>query len=208
MPVPFQAVLVKGRSNYLSLRRPRVSQQRTGALLDEEAHAEQLLQIGRWSRRTRDGSKSDLDFEPLHSVWDLVESDSNNCLGHKCPDYDSCFYFKARKRISSAQILVVNHALFFSDLALRRGGGGLLPKYRVAILDEAHTIEDVAADHLGLQVTRGQVDWLLNKLFHQRRGVGHGLLAVHGDDEAIQQIFETRAAADHFFAGAQMWLQP
>jgi ATP-dependent DNA helicase DinG len=207
MPKPFQAVLVKGRSNYLSLRRLRVSQQRAGALIDEEVHAEQLLQIGRWSRGTRDGSRSDLSFEPLHAVWDLVESDSNNCLGRNCQEYDDCFYFKARKRIGGAQVLVVNHALFFSDLALRRSGASLLPKYRVAILDEAHTLEDVAADHLGLQVTRGQVDWLLNKLFHDRRGRAHGLLALHGDREAIQQVFETRTAADQFFASVQLWLQ-
>jgi ATP-dependent DNA helicase DinG len=140
-------------------------------------------------------------------VWDLVESDSNNCLGRNCPDYESCFYFKARKRIGGAQILVVNHALFFSDLALRRSGAGLLPKYRVAILDEAHTVEDVAADHLGLQVTRGQVEWLLNKLFHERRGRSHGLLALRGDHETLQQVFQARAAADQFFAEVQLWLQ-
>jgi ATP-dependent DNA helicase DinG len=207
MPKPFQAVLVKGRSNYLSLRRLRVAQQRAGALIDDEGHAEQLLQIGRWSRTTRDGSRSDLPFEPQYAVWDLVESDSNNCLGRKCADYDSCFYFKARRRISGAQILVVNHALFFSDLALRRSGASLLPKYKVAILDEAHTLEDVAADHLGLQITRGQVDWLLNKLFHDRRGRAHGLFALHGDNDAIRQVFQARAAVEQFFAAALIWMQ-
>jgi ATP-dependent DNA helicase DinG len=206
MPKPFQAALVKGRSNYLSKRRLRVAQQRAGALLGEEAMAEQLLRIGRWSRQTGDGSRSDLQFLPLPAVWDLVESDSNNCMGRKCADHDGCFYFKARARMAGAHVLVVNHALFFSDLALRRSGASLLPKYKVAILDEAHTVEDVAADHLGLQVSRGQVEWLLNKLYHDRRGRAHGLLVLHGNNEAMRQVVEARAAADQFFAAAQDWL--
>src|SRR6516162_3008699 len=126
MPAKFNAVLVKGRSNYLSLRRLNVAQQRVGALLAEDSAVRQLTQIGRWSRQTRDGSRSDLAFQPLPAVWDLVESDSGNCLGRKCPEYSRCFYFKARRAIYGAQLLVVNHALFFSDLALRRVGPGLL----------------------------------------------------------------------------------
>src|SRR5690349_2717487 len=120
LPEPFTATLVKGRSNYLSLRRLRGTQQRGGALLAEPSMVEQLRQIGRWSRQTHDGSRSDLGFQPLPVVWDLVESDSGNCLGRACPDYSRCFYFKARRQMSGAQLLVVNHALFFSDLALRR----------------------------------------------------------------------------------------
>jgi ATP-dependent DNA helicase DinG len=206
MPTRFQAALVKGRSNYLSLRRLRVAQQRGGMLLGEQATAEQLLEIGRWSRVTHDGSRSDLSFQPQPNVWDLVESDSSNCLGRKCANYADCFYYKARKQMAGAHLLVVNHALFFSDLALRKTGASILPKYKVAILDEAHTVEDVAADHLGLQVTRGQVEWQLNKLFHERRGTSHGLLTVHGDDDAIRQVYETRSAADQFFREVQSWL--
>src|SRR5947209_16366107 len=95
MPRPFHAVLVKGRANYLSLRRLRVAQQRMGSLLADDRGAEQLLHIGRWSRQTHDGSKSDLSFRPDATVWDLVESDSNNCLGRNCTDYEQCFYFRA-----------------------------------------------------------------------------------------------------------------
>jgi ATP-dependent DNA helicase DinG len=207
MPTRFQAALVKGRSNYLSLRRLRVAQQRAASLLGEEATHDQLVEIGRWSRTTHDGSRSDLRFQPAPAVWDLVESDSTNCLGRKCGDFEACFYYKARKQMAGAHVLVVNHALFFSDLALRKVGAGLLPKYKVAILDEAHTVEDVAADHLGLQLTRGQVDWLLNKLHHHdRRGTAHGLLTLHGDEEVIRQVYETRTAAEEFFASVQMWL--
>jgi ATP-dependent DNA helicase DinG len=203
LPGQFKGVLVKGRSNYLSLRRLRVAQQRMGALLAEENAVRQLTTIGRWSRTTQDGSKSDLDFQPLPPVWDLVESDTGNCLGRKCPEHARCFYFKARRQLRDAHVLVVNHALFFSDLALRRAGAALLPDYRVAILDEAHTLEDVAADHLGLQITRGSVEYLLNKLYSPRHG--RGLLAAFGDPQARQQVDEVRFAADRFFGEIFAW---
>jgi ATP-dependent DNA helicase DinG len=205
MPRPFHAVLVKGRSNYLSLRRLHVAQQRARSLLADEGQAEQLLRIGKWSRRTHDGSRSDLDFQPLSAVWDLVESDSNNCLGRNCPEHDKCFYFKARRQVYNANVLVVNHALFFSDLALRRSGASLLPKYQVAILDEAHTLEDVAAEHMGLQVTRGQIEYLLNKLFSDRRGRAHGLLALYGDQDSPGLVQHVRAATEDFFGQVLAW---
>lgn len=205
MPEPFRAVLVKGRSNYLSLRRLRVAQQRVGSLLSDDHAIQQLTRIGRWSRQTRDGSRSDLDVQPLATVWDLVESDNGNCLGRKCADYQKCFYFRARRQVHGANLLVVNHALFFSDLALRRAGAGMLPDYQVAILDEAHTLEDVAADHLGLQVSRGSVDYLLNKLYSARSH--RGLLASFGTTESLRQVEATRFAAERFFADILSWKQ-
>ncbi len=203
MPRPFTAALVKGRSNYISLRRLRMAGQRVGSLLDDAGDAEQLRQIGRWSRATRDGSRSDLSFRPSPAVWDLVESDAGNCLGKKCKDYEQCFYFKARRQIYGANLLVVNHALFFTDLALRRAGAGFLPDYRVAILDEAHTLEDVAAEHLGLQVSRGSVDFLLNRLFNPRSG--RGVLSSYGADAAIKQVDAARFAAEEFFGSVVDW---
>src|SRR5262249_11376364 len=159
---------------------------------------EQLQQVGRWSRQTQDGSRSDLPFQPLPAVWDLVESDGGNCLARACPDYARCFYFRARRAMSGAQLLVVNHALFFSDLALRRAGGGLLPDYRVVVFDEAHTLEDVAAEHLGLHVGRGTVEYLLNKLHNPRSR--RGLLTFLADAEAARQVDVARQAAEQFFA--------
>src|SRR4051812_33951306 len=199
----FRAVLVKGRGNYVSLRRLRVAQQRAGSLLSDRDGPQQLLQVGRWARQTTDGTRSDLGFTPSPAVWDLVESDSGNCLGRKCTDYDRCFYFKARKAMFGAQLLVVNHALFFSDLALRRAGAGLLPDYKVVIFDEAHTLEDVAADHLGIQVGQGTVDYLLNKLWLPR--TGKGLLALRGDESSMRQCEAVRQAASQFFADLAAW---
>jgi ATP-dependent DNA helicase DinG len=203
MPQQFNATLVKGRSNYLSLRRLRGAQQRAGALLVEAGAVDQLQQIGRWSRTTRDGSRSDLPVQPQPSVWDLVESDSGNCLGRACPDYAKCFYFQARKRMFGANLLVVNHALFFSDLALRREGASLLPDYKVVVFDEAHTLEDVAADHLGLQVARGSLEYLLNKLFNHR--TRRGLLAFIPSEDALAQTEIVRQATERFFANIRVW---
>src|SRR5437870_1150425 len=166
---PFRAVLVKGRSNYLSLRRLHVAWEHAGQLFGEDSTIPQLQRIDRWAGRTKDGSRSDLDFEPSSSVWSQVESDSNNCLGRKCPTYSQCFYFQARRQMQDAHLLVVNHALLFSDLAVRAGNEfGLLPKYGVAILDEGHTLEDMAARHLGIQLSSNQVEYHLSRLFSAR----------------------------------------
>jgi ATP-dependent DNA helicase DinG len=202
MPQPFNAVLVKGRSNYLSLRRLRAAQQRGLAVAGERDAAQQLLQIGRWSRQTQDGSRSDLDFQPAPAVWDLVESDSGNCLGRNCSDYKRCFYFKARKQMLGAHVLVVNHAVFFSDLALRREGASLLPDYKAVIFDEAHTLEDVAADHLGIRVGRGSLEYVLNKLYNRQR---RGLFAFLGSPDAIRQVEVTRHVGERFFGSLFDW---
>jgi ATP-dependent DNA helicase DinG len=206
MPEPFQAILVKGRGNYLSLRRLRVANQRTGSLLHERSLEEQLVTIDSWARLTADGSRSDLDFRPHPGVWDLVESDSGNCLGKNCADYARCFYFKARQQMQGAKLLIANHALFFSDLALRQQTGfGLLPKYTVAILDEAHTLEDVAAEHMGIQVSRGQADYLLNRLYHERSKKAHGLLVGPGSNESMEQVLVARGAVSEFFDSIRVW---
>jgi ATP-dependent DNA helicase DinG len=203
MPEEFNAVLVKGRSNYISLRRLRVADQRMLSLLGDDGAITQLQQIGRWSATTKEGSKSDLGFQPLPAVWDLVESDSGNCLGRKCPEYAKCFYFKARRQMRDAHLLIVNHALFFSDLALRSTGASLLPDYQVAIFDEAHTLEDVAADHLGLQIARGSLEYLLNKLLTHRGD--KGLLTAFGDAQSRRLVDEARNASDHFFQSILLW---
>ena len=203
LPDEFRPVLVKGRGNYLSLRRLRTAQQKMGSLVADPSGLQQLVQVGRWSRTTADGSRSDLPFQPSPAVWDLVESDSGNCLGKKCPNKDACFYFKARKEAFAANLLVVNHALFFSDLAVRRDGGKILPDYHAVIFDEAHTLEDVAADHLGLSVTQGGVEYLLNQILAPR--TTKGVLAAHGDGESFAKVEAARQAAERFFANVHHW---
>ena len=207
MPKPFRAALVKGRGNYLSLRRLQQALNKGATLLGEPRELQELGDLRRWAGRTRDGTRSDLAFKPSPAVWEAVQSDSGNCLGKKCKTYNDCFFYKARKQLQGAHILVVNHALFFTDLALRGLGpnSGILPKYRTVIFDEAHTVEDVAADHLGLSISRGQCDWLLRKLLHERRGAMHGLLASAGDEGTELAFRKTELAVDDFFVTVAQW---
>ncbi len=203
MPHEFSAVLVKGRSNYISLRRLDAATSRAGATFQRPEDFDQLAEIKLWANRTEDGSRSDLDFRPAPAVWDAVASEHGNCLGKKCPRFRDCFYFAARQRMRTANILVVNHALFMSDLALRGSGASLLPEYDVAIFDEAHTMEAVAGDHLGLRITSGQVEFLLGRLYHER--TRKGLLAFHKLEEAMLQARRVRSAADDFFTFIAEW---
>ncbi len=205
LPGDYRPVLVKGRGNYLSIRRLRTAQTKASSLLDTPGAIDQLIQIGRWSRSTTDGSKSDLPVQPYEPVWDLVQSDSGNCLGRKCPHNADCFYFQARKKVFGANILVVNHALFFADLAIRRAGGGILPEYSAVIFDEAHTLEDVAADHLGIGLSQGGVEYLLNQLLAPR--THKGILATLGDGDAIAQLDTVRQATEKFFMSVYQWQQ-
>jgi ATP-dependent DNA helicase DinG len=205
MPEEFSAVLVKGRSNYISLRRLKVAQQRQTTLFEQPQEHDQLISIDRWSQRTHDGSRSDLEFRPLASVWDAVQSEEGNCLGRKCPEFEDCYFYQARRRIHNSNLLIVNHALFVIDLALRESGYGLLPKYEVAILDEAHTLEAVAGEHLGLRISSFGVDLTLARLYNDRSE--KGLLAPHKIDKAISQVRRARTAAEEFFAHVADWFE-
>ena len=204
IPLEFTAVLVKGRGNYLSLRRMNSAVARANSVLQREEEFRQLRDLVAWSRTTTDGSLSDLGYTPYSSVWDEVESDSSNCLGRQCPTYKECFYYQARRRVQHAQILLVNHALLFSDLALRREGASILPDYDIAIFDEAHTLESVASDHLGISVSSGQVEYILNKLYNDR--TNKGLLVHHRLGDAQRDVERCRFAADEFFANVDDWV--
>ena len=186
LPVEFSAVLVKGRSNYVSLRRLKGAVERSHSLFSRPDEMDHLKNIVEWSSNTGDGSLSDLSFKPLPQVWDEVRSEHGNCLGKSCPTYESCLYYRARRRIWNADVLVVNHALFFADLALRREGASVLPDYDVVVFDEAHTLEQVAADHLGLSVTSGQIEYMLNKLHSDRTQKGLLVKLPISSVEALQ----------------------
>ncbi len=164
----FSAVLCKGRSNYLCMRRLEQASWKSLTLFPDSRSTDDLHMIEEWAAKTRDGSLSDLPRQPAWQVWDKVCAEQGNCLGRRCKYYDGCFYQASRRRIANGQILVCNHALFFSDLALRRTGAAILPDYDFAVLDEAHTIEGVASDHFGLSVSESQVRYLLHSLLSSR----------------------------------------
>ena len=197
IPREFSAVLVKGRRNYLSLRRLKNATERMRALFHYEEELRQVRDLVAWSKVTTDGSLADLPFKPSGTVWDESASDSGNCLGRSCTTYNKCFYYAARRRAQNAQILVVNHALFFSDLALRRQGASILPEYDAVVFDEAHNLEAVASEHLGIGVTSGQVNWLLNKLYNDR--TNKGLLVEPNLADEQRLVLDARALADQFF---------
>jgi ATP-dependent DNA helicase DinG len=205
IPLEFTSVLVKGRRNYLSRRRLRTAMERATTLFGEEPEFEQMRQLVDWAKVTHDGSLSDLDYKPMHQVWDEVSSDQGNCMGNQCKEYKDCFYYLARRRVYNTQILIVNHALFFSDLALRRQGASLLPKYDAVILDEAHSIESVAGSHLGMSISSGQVDYILRRIFNDRRNRG---LAVHHHMTDVQkQVLLCREASERMFGDVDSWLK-
>lgn len=197
IPRDFSTVLVKGRRNYVSLRRLENALAKAPSLFNQDEELEQLQAIRKWSRDTTDGSLSDLDFRPSPGLWDEVASDQSNCLGRSCPAYSKCLYYKARQRSRNAQILIVNHALFFSDLALRREGASILPEYDAVIFDEAHTLEAVASDHFGLSVTSGQVQFTLSRLWNER--TRKGLLKDYPMDQGASLVVDCRQRAEDFF---------
>ena len=198
-PGPFKAVLVKGRHNYVGLRRLMSASRRQQALFANPVELRQLHHIEDWTYETDDGSLSDLGMRPLPQVWQRVRSESNNCMGQRCDFFDKCFYQRARREAATADLLVVNHALFFSDLALRRQNVSFLPDYQAVIFDEAHNMEAVASDHFGWNVSDSGVMHLLSTLFNTR--TNRGFLANLDCRDAVQQVaFAANAATDLFAA--------
>ena len=204
MPLEFSAVLVKGRGNYISLRRTeRTFSRHTQHTMFENDAQTQLRRIVEWSVETTDGSRAELPFRPLANVWDEVVSDHGDCMRKSCPHHNNCFYYRARNRVWNADLLVVNHALFFSDLALRREGASILPDYDTVIFDEAHTVENMAGSHMGLSVSEGQFMYLLNRLFNQK--TQRGLLSVHRLTAAQERVASIRGACREFFPDVDEW---
>ncbi len=208
----FSAVLVKGRGNYLSVRRLQQAVQRQQTLFHTSADVAGLKQVADWAMQTDDGTLSSLPVLQRTSIWDRVNSDSGNCMGRNCPTYAKCFYQAARRRMHNGDLLVVNHALFFADLALRREGASILPPYDHVILDEGHTIEDVASDHFGLHLTDGALRHLLGCLYSPRTHKGF-LASVHlkdpsdraALDQAIEHVLRCETASDRQFDAIVAW---
>ena len=200
--LPFRAVLVKGRSNYLCLRRLARARRHGPELFGDKAQDE-LNVIRNWADRTDDGSLQAMDEQPSAEVWSSVCAEHGNCLGRKCPEYGRCFLMKARADIRTANLLVVNHHLLFSELALRSRGAAFLPPYRMAVLDEAHMIEGVASEHMGLRLSHYAFEHWLRRLFTP--DTGKGLLAVVREGPAAHVVTELWSEVDHLYSGIRKW---
>ena len=205
LPLEFSFVLVKGRGNYLCLRRLKNARDNGMTLFSSMEEMEQLDDFVVWANQTADGSLADLNFQHNLKVWEEICCESGNCLGKKCRFFKECFYQKSRRRIKNAQILIVNHALFFSDLAVRGGGGAILPEYDAVIFDEAHSMEAIAGDHLGIGVTNGQVEYLLRRLLNTR--TNHGILVQYGLQEAQKIIASCYFEASNLFMDLNDWFE-
>ncbi len=170
---PVRYVLLKGWRNYLCLWRLE-NANAAGGLFDA-ALARELEDVREWAARTTDGSLADLATPPRPEVWDEVAAEPDLCGRLKCDHFDKCFLFRARRAAAQADVIVVNHHLLMSDLAVRRAqqnwsDAAVLPAYRRLVIDEAHHVEDAAQSHLGTTVTRRGLVRLLNRL--DRRGKG------------------------------------
>ena len=199
LPRDFKAVLAKGRRNYLSRRRLESLIVYEQALFDTMEEVEQIQEIINWVETTADGSRADLPIQPMPQVWDKVASDRDNCLGRKCPTYDVCFYFNARNEMYEADLLIVNHHLLFSDLAIRQidPSAGILPNYDYLIIDEAHHLEATATHHTSLEISNTKIKWFLDSLHNQRND--SGTATRFNSTDLINRVDEAREQANLFF---------
>src|SRR5438270_4291548 len=173
-----RCALLKGWRNYLCLMRLEQARASGNALFDDGLQQE-LDAIQQWSERTRDGSLSDLTITPRAELWDEVSAEPDVCQRARCASYSKCFLFQARKQAAEADVIVVNHHLLLSDVAVRRASGNwgeaaVLPAYTRLVVDEGHHLEDAAASHLGSTVSRRS----LQRLFFRLERRGKGMLAA------------------------------
>ncbi len=184
--------LLKGWRNYVCLARLEHARDGGDSLFGPE-RIDELEALAGWAARTADGSLADLGDEPSEEVWDAVAAESDLCTRLRCPYFERCFVFRARRHAAEADVVVVNHHLLASDLAVRMASdnwieAAVLPPYRRLVLDEAHHVEDVAAHHLGSQVSRVGVQRLLQRLERNGRGLLPALaLELVGRDDLLSE---------------------
>ena len=166
-----KTVLVKGRGNYICLRR-LASAIEEQTLFEEDG--DDLDAIRKWVETTSIGTRDDISFYPSNTVWSKVNSEGDSCLGLRCKYRDKCFVLKSKKEAASAQLLVVNHHLLFSDLSMRLDGAGfdnsvVLPPFTRIIFDEAHNMESSATSFFSSELNLFSVLKQANRLYSRRR---------------------------------------
>jgi ATP-dependent DNA helicase DinG len=178
---PVRFALLKGWRNYLC--RMRLEQAvSTGTALFEESLGNELAALAQWAEHTTDGSLSDMAAPPRAELWDEVSAEPDLCNRARCQFYDTCFLFAARRKAAQADVIVVNHHLLMSDVAVRRisqnwEDAAVLPAYSRLVVDEGHHMEDAAAAHLGASVTRRSLQRLFARLDRTGKGILPALMA-------------------------------
>jgi ATP-dependent DNA helicase DinG len=205
LPAEFSFAMLKGRSNYLCTRRLQKALQQADSLFTSP-EINELKRIYEWSQETPNGSLSDFEHEPDPKVWEHVCSERGLCTPKKCgfqSDYaksgNVCFFQRARQRILGADVLVLNHTLFFTLLngVDEEQEGGVLFRNDFVIFDEAHTVEQVAARHIGVSVSSGQVRYALQRLWNPR--TEKGILASLRSGGNVRLVSDVLRESDDFF---------
>ncbi len=198
---PFNALLLKGRRNYICPSRLLIAMSGGGDLFTA-SELEELKAIWTWAEVTRDGSLSDLDFVPSSRVWSQVSSEAHACTAKRCGPSGACFYQEIRKRVAEADVVVVNHTLFFTLLGsgqaeFQEKGKGFLFPNDFLVLDEAHTLEQVAARQLGLSLSQVGMKFNLHRLFNPKSK--KGLFQLTGDSHGRRATMALLESIDEFF---------
>src|SRR2546423_2171729 len=200
LPETFDAALIKGRQNYVCPRRLlRAREQQNDLFTGPEQN--ELEEIAAWAARTRDGTLSDLSFEPNAKVWAQVCSEAHICTKKICGQSDRCFYQRARRKFENAQVVVINHTLLFMFLGgveeqMERESGFLFPN-DFLVLDEAHTIEQTASRQVGKVISQYLLRATVQRLYNARSK--KGLFTVTRDAAGVQLAAEIVDQIDKFF---------
>ncbi len=201
----FKSCVLLGKGNYLCTTRLTHALADRGSLLPDDEYGE-LQRIAAWAEKSETGLRHDLRPPPRAEVWDLVNADSSSCTRKHCTG-GSCFYQRARARLRDAHVIIVNHALLFALIhagGARAAGGkrdarGVLFPDDFVVLDEAHTVPEVASDHFGLHLSNHGIERALKHLFNPR--TKRGLFKKHALEPGPQLVVNALEASQFFFGG-------
>ena len=205
LPENLSAVLLKGRRNYICANRLKAALRQGPDLFTSSEQAE-LKRLMAWCSETDDGTLSDVGFSPSPKVWAQVCSEPHICTAKICGNDRACFYQQTRKRLAEADVVVLNHTLFFTLLASNdpddenRGSGYLFPNDFV-IFDEAHTLENIAARQLGLNLSQSGIRFEINRLYNSktRKGLFHAAKDIQG----VQATVNLAGDLEEFFLAVE-----
>ena len=205
-PKKFDYALVKGMRNYFCVLRGNAVREDLFTSLEEEGDGG-MGAILKWAEATRDGSLSDLGFTPRDEDWERVSAESESCPGGRCPHYSECFFYKSRRELANAAVIVSNHHVLFSDMAIKGASGtdssfGIIPPYTKVVFDEAHNIAEAATSHFSAKFSKhGLLKTLGRLLSKKKKGASAGLvsyisrLAEGEKNSVLKAIFEGAAGA-------------
>jgi ATP-dependent DNA helicase DinG len=198
LEVDFRFALCLGSENYLCLKKAGFFE--FGGLFDEGANFGQPERIMQWLKSTETGLVTDMDFMPEARIWEKFRRESDLCAGKRCRHYERCFFMAAKRKQAGAHILVSNHALLFSALA---EGSNVLPDFNALVIDEAHTIEDVATGHFGVEFSSTVTSYFLSRVEDLIKLCAVKAPGICGEDGAAVSLKECHerslAASDAFF---------